>query len=739
MSANGSDNTSLAKTIVLYQQELNDKLLQIDRVQQDYQLRLQQLQQLVLPKKQADEVVKKISALQQRSAELIPEAISSTATGQIVPESLRINLALQIAQLNAHNLALNQALAQESLLDLANKAAILQKEREIVASQLAMLERFAPAVQLHQQLLPLLSEQKQLIEQLKQAGDTQALLKEYQQSLPTKIARLDEQIAFASSQLAETEKAISRIAQKYHQAWYRYQKMKVQTNNADMELQSAQRKARQIKQQITPEYQAILNKCAYILTTKQKHLQHLQKDYKDKTANLQSLLNKRQAIKIAIENNTRSRKELEKNIKQAKIAKQKLAGIQAAAERRCSPESEIALQVALLKVETEINKNYLALDKASAEIKNLLSQSLAYGDNIRMLKKELPQLEQSIAQAETEYHQVAADIERQKITAQAKYAEIMAQTELIASAAQQKWSAAEQLSQLCQKEACRLALLWQLAQYWRMRQQTNKDDIAANFLNTLLSEAQTQISQSGQQLDCLWQQYQKLTNTLGRQWQAFQKQLGCCWSMAEQTRQQIDSLEQLINKATQKLKNARTTTDKLLTQQQKQQQLTQKLVRNIQLENTFSDDEILPLLQTANRLIQIHPKIPIIADAPYPATIPSLKSSAIYALEIDEPIIINQPAWDAAQIQLVIKNAITAVLAKNLPSASEAATDKHHRSSDKVPANHTPLRQTKGSMPANKMNSSSQIAQLPPANHQDIDIAYEQELRKRILDDLAKH
>ena len=79
------------------------------------------------------------------------------------------------------------------------------------------------------------------------------------------------------------------------------------------------------------------------------------------------------------------------------------------------------------------------------------------------------------------------------------------------------------------------------------------------------------------------------------------------------------------------------------------------------------------------------------------------------------------------------------MLAKNLPSASEAATDKHHRSSDKVPANHTPLRQTKGSMPANKMNSSSQIAQLPPANHQDIDIAYEQELRKRILDDLAKH
>ena len=739
MSANGSDNTSLAKTIVLYQQELNDKLLQIDRVQQDYQLRLQQLQQLALPKKQADEVVKKISALQQRSAELIPEAISSTATGQIAPESLRINLALQIAQLNAHNLALSQALAQESLLDLANKAAILQKEREIVASQLAMLERFAPAVQLHQQLLPLLSEQKQLIEQLKQAGDTQALLKEYQQSLPAKIARLDEQIAFASSQLAETEKAISRIAQKYHQAWYHYQKMKVQTNNADKELQSAQRKARQIKQQITPEYQAILNKCAYILTTKQKHLQHLQKDYKDKTANLQSLLNKRQAIKIAIENNTRSRKELEKNIKQAKIAKQKLAGIQAAAERRCSSESEIALQVALLKVETEINKNYLALDKASAEIKNLLSQSLAYGDNIRMLKKELPQLEQSIEQAETEYHQVAADIERQKITAQAKYAEIMAQTELIASAAQQEWSAAEQLSQLCQKEACRLALLWQLAQYWRMRQQTDKDDIAANFLNTLLSEAQTQISQRGQQLDCLWQQYQKLTNTLGRQWQAFQKQLGCCWSMAEQTRQQIDSLEQLINKATQKLKNARTTTDKLLTQQQKQQQLTQKLVRNIQLENTFSDDEILPLLQTANRLIQTHPQIPIIADAPYPATIPSLKSSAIYALEIDEPIIINQPAWDTAQIQLVIKNAITAMLAKNLPSASEAATDKHHHSSDKVPASHTPLRQTKGSMPANKMISSSQIAQPPPANHQDIDIAYEQELRKRILDDLAKH
>ena len=64
MSANGPDNTSLEKTIVLYQQELNNKLLQIDRAQQDYQLRERQLQQLVLQKKQSDEVVKKIIALQ---------------------------------------------------------------------------------------------------------------------------------------------------------------------------------------------------------------------------------------------------------------------------------------------------------------------------------------------------------------------------------------------------------------------------------------------------------------------------------------------------------------------------------------------------------------------------------------------------------------------------------------------------------------------------------------------------
>lgn len=738
MSANGPDNTSLEKTIVLYQQELNNKLLQIDRAQQDYQLRERQLQQLVLQKKQSDEVVKKIIALQQKAAELIPKGISATGNGKIAPEGLRINLALQIAQLNAHNLALSQALAQESLLDLANKAAILQKEREIVASQLAMLERFAPAVQLHQQLLPLLSKQKQLIEQLKKDGDTQALLKEYQQSLPAKIARLDEQISFASSQLAETEKAIARIAQKYHQALYGYQKVKAQTNNAGKKFQSSQRKARQIKQQITPEYQAILNKCAYILTTKQKHLQHLQKDYKAKTANLQSLLNKRQAIKLAIENDTRSRKELEKNIKQAKIAKQKLVGIQAAAERRCSPESEIALQVALLKVETEINKNYLALDKTSAEIKNLFSQSLAYGDNIRMLKKELPQIEQSIEQAETEYHQVAADIELQKITAQAKYAEIMAQTELIASAAKQEWSAAEQLSQLQKKETCCLALLLQLAQYWQLRQQDNKDNMAANFLNTLLSEAHTQIGQRGQQLDCLWQQYQKLTHTLVQQWQAFQKRLSCCWAIAAQVRQQTDSLEQLINKATQKLKNARTITDKLLVQQQKQQQLTQKLVSNIQLENTFSDDEILPLLQTANRLIQTHPKIPVIADAPYTATIPRLKACAIYTLDIDEPIIINQPIWDVAQIQLTIKNTITAMLAKNRLSV-DGTTNKHHPSSGKAPSTRMARLQTDGGTHASKMNRSTQITQPPEAIPQDIDIAYEQELRKRILDDLAKH
>ena len=102
-------------------------------------------------------------------------------------------------------------------------------------------------------LLPLLSKQKQLIEQLKKDGDTQALLKEYQQSLPAKIARLDEQISFASSQLAETEKAIARIAQKYHQALYGYQKVKAQTNNAGKKFQASQRKARQIKQQITPE------------------------------------------------------------------------------------------------------------------------------------------------------------------------------------------------------------------------------------------------------------------------------------------------------------------------------------------------------------------------------------------------------------------------------------------------------------------------------------------------------
>ena len=79
------------------------------------------------------------------------------------------------------------------------------------------------------------------------------------------------------------------------------------------------------------------------------------------------------------------------------------------------------------------------------------------------------------------------------------------------------------------------------------------------------------------------------------------------------------------------------------------------------------------------------------------------------------------------------------MLAKNSPPASDAATDNHNLSSGKAPASHASLRQTEGNMQANKMNSSSLITQPPPATHQDIDIAYEQELRKRILDDLAKH
>ena len=106
-----------------------------------------------------------------------------------------------------------------------------------------------------------------------------------------------------------------------------------------------------------------------------------------------------------------------RRIEQAKIAQQKVTAIQSSSKYHYSPESDISIQVALLKIDTEINKAYLNLDKINMQIKGLLSQSLALGEDITQLQKELPAINQNIITVNNNYQQIASYIEQQKTLA----------------------------------------------------------------------------------------------------------------------------------------------------------------------------------------------------------------------------------------------------------------------------------------------------------------------------------
>ena len=71
-ATNGPDN-SLERIIVLYQQELHNKLQSLNTIQQRYQLLNSQLQQLNKQEDQSYAVVRKATALRQKSLALIDD------------------------------------------------------------------------------------------------------------------------------------------------------------------------------------------------------------------------------------------------------------------------------------------------------------------------------------------------------------------------------------------------------------------------------------------------------------------------------------------------------------------------------------------------------------------------------------------------------------------------------------------------------------------------------------------
>ena len=143
-ATNGPDN-SLERIIVLYQQELHNKLQSLNTIQQRYQLLNSQLQQLNKQEDQSYAVVRKATALRQKSLALIDDIKDTPGhiTDNNTTDKLCLELTVQTAFLNAYKISLMRALTYESLVDTENKYSIAKAEKDIISGQLAILKKFA--------------------------------------------------------------------------------------------------------------------------------------------------------------------------------------------------------------------------------------------------------------------------------------------------------------------------------------------------------------------------------------------------------------------------------------------------------------------------------------------------------------------------------------------------------------------------------------------------------------------
>ena len=729
-ATNGPDN-SLERIIVLYQQELHNKLQSLNTIQQRYQLLNSQLQQLNKQEDQSYAVVRKATALRQKSLALIDDIKDPPGhiTDNNTTDKLCLELTVQTAFLNAYKISLMRALTYESLVDTENKYSIAKAEKDIISGQLAILKKFAKATKYYQQLSSLLEQQKKLAENIQQSSNANQLLEHLQQQLPSEIAQIEQQINNYQRQLATAQRQTSDIAQNYAQALSKYQMTHQQHQKVQQKLRQAQQTEKQINQQSTLRYDDIFNKCDQITKRLQKKSQQLQQLYEHKKTLLQSIFDKRQKIKQELENAASSRKMFSRRIEQAKIAQQKVTAIQSSSKYHYSPESDISIQVALLKIDTEINKAYLNLDKINMQIKGLLSQSLALGEDITQLQKELPAINQNIITVNNNYQQITSYIEQQKTLANKKYRQIIEQAAANTTAAQEKVNIAKISSENAQKEVYRLRFALLIANYYQqiLQDKYRKDNDYP--LENFTKKADKQIDQKYRELSELWDQYQQLTDLISPQWKTFNEELGNCWANTAQVHRDIDHLQQIIDEAKQKLQQAREETDQLLMQQQRQQQATNNLLIDIQAEKAIITDEQNSLTQTARKLISSTPKIPIVPDTPYIATIPKTTISQIYALALEEPIYLDKPQFNPADIKQSLRRSISKIL-------SDSAFNNANSNNTTMPSSES------NSIYPQKKNSNLHYSPTETKtkkldyNNNEMDIAFEQEVRKRILADL---
>lgn len=187
------------------------------------------------------------------------------------------------------------------------------------------------------------------------------------------------------------------------------------------------------------------------------------------------------------------------------------------------------------------------------QIKGLLSQSLALGEDITQLQKELPAINQNIITVNNNYQQIASYIEQQKTLANKKYRQIIEQAAANTTAAQEKVNIAKISSENAQKEVYRLRFALLIANYYQqiLQDKYRKDNDYP--LENFTQKADKQIDQKYRELSELWDQYQQLTDLISPQWKTFNEELGNCWANTAQVRRDIDHLQQIIDEAKQKL------------------------------------------------------------------------------------------------------------------------------------------------------------------------------------------